>query len=72
MKKSLFKKSSLLIPAAIMLLGSATSCNEKSKDTDEIAVTVSTVAVKSFNLKADTKVLSDLDSVFFSIDLNNG
>lgn len=55
-----------------MLLGSATSCNEKSKETDEIAVTVSTVAIKSFTLKADTKILSDLDSVFFSIDLDEG
>lgn len=62
----------MLIPAAMLLLGSATSCNEKSKDTDEIAVTISTVAIKSFNLKADTKVLTDLDSVFFSIDLDNG
>ncbi len=71
-KKSLLKKSSLLVPAALLLLGSATSCNEKSKDTEEIAVTISTVAVKSFNLKADTKVLTNLDSVFFSIDLDNG
>lgn len=72
MKKSLFFKSSLLVPGALMFLGLASSCNEKKSETDEIAVTVSTVAVKSFNLKADTKILEDLDSVFFSIDLNNG
>lgn len=72
MKKSLLKKSTLLIPGALLLLGSATSCNEKSKETDEIAVTVSTVAIKSFTLKENSKVLSNLDSVFFSIDLNNG
>lgn len=61
-----------MIPAALMLLGSATSCNEKAKETDEIAVTVSTVAVKSFSLKADSKILANLDSVFFSIDLDKG
>lgn len=72
MKKSLINKSSLLIPAALLLLGSATSCNEKKQETEEIAVTLSTVAVKSFTLKADTKILADLDSVFFSVDLNRG
>ncbi len=72
MKKSLINKSSLLIPAALLLLGSATSCNEKKEETEEIAVTLSTVAVKSFSLKADTKILTNLDSVFFSVDLNRG
>lgn len=71
-KKSLFKRTSLLVPAALLLLGSATSCNEKTKEQDEIAVTVSTVAIKSFTLKADSKILSNLDSVFFSIDLDEG
>ncbi|MDE6422820.1 MAG: hypothetical protein K2K95_05310, partial [Muribaculaceae bacterium] len=72
MKKSLFKRTSLMVPAALMLLGSATSCNEKTKEQDEIAVTVSTVAVKSFTLQANSKILSNLDSVFFSIDLDRG
>lgn len=71
-KKSLFRKSLLMVPAALVLLGSASSCNEKTKETEEIAVTVSTVAVKTFSLKADSKVLSNLDSVFFSIDLDKG
>ena len=61
-----------MVPAALMLLGSATSCNEKTKEQDEIAVTVSTVAVKSFTLQANSKILSNLDSVFFSIDLDRG
>lgn len=72
MKKSLIFKSFFLLPVALLLLGSATACNEKQKETEEIAVTISTVAIKNFNLKADNKVLSNLDSVFFSIDLNNG
>ncbi len=56
----------------ILFMGAASSCNDKKEQAEEIAVTVSTVAIKSFNLKADSKVLSNLDSVFFSIDLNNG
>lgn len=61
-----------MIPAVAFLLGSATSCNDKTTETEEIAVTVSTVAVKSFTLKADSKVMTNLDSVFFSIDLDKG
>jgi len=72
-KKSLSRLPNMLLPALIMLLGAASSCNSKSDPvSDEPAVTISTVAVKSFNLKADTKILDDLDSVFFSIDLNRG
>lgn len=62
-----------MIPAALSL-GMA-SCNSDDKTTtgeDIAAVTISTVAVKNFNLKADSKVLANLDSVFFSIDLNRG
>lgn len=62
-----------MLPALLTVLGAATSCNSKNESTnDEPAVTISTVAVKSFNLKADTKILADLDSVFFSIDLDKG
>ena len=56
----------------LLIMGGVSSCNDKKETTEEIAVTISTVAVKSFTLKADTKVLTDLDSVFFSIDLDNG
>ena len=56
----------------MLLLGSATSCNSKTEEIDEIAVTVSTVAVKSFTLQANSNVMANLDSVFFSIDLNEG
>lgn len=73
MKKTLLRLPNLLLPALILLLGAATSCNSKSESVDdEPAVTISTVAIKSFNLKADTKVLTNLDSVFFSIDLDKG
>lgn len=74
---SIVKKSHPLIPSiilpALLLLGFASACNKKSDpDPDYIAVTVSTTAVSDFYLKADSKVLEDLDSVFFSIDLNKG
>lgn len=47
-----------------------TSCNEDSND-GESEVIYGSTQVKSFKLKADAKVLSGLDSVFFSIDLVN-
>jgi len=47
-----------------------TSCNDDSSDGDAEVIYGST-QVKGFNLKADAKVLSGLDSVFFSIDLMN-
>lgn len=48
------------------------SCNSKSEETEEIVVTSSNVAIKDFYLKANSKILDHLDSVFFSIDLENG
>lgn len=53
-------------------MGMASACNSKSDQPEEIVVTPSTTAVKAFTLKANSAVLSNLDSVFFSIDLDNG
>lgn len=50
---------------------SIASCNKKSDET-EIYLTPSNVAVTSFVLNADDDVMENLDSVFFSIDLENG
>lgn len=73
-KKTNNLRYSTLIPAVMMLLGVATACNSKDdkQDSDDPVVTSSTVAVRNFSLKADSKVASNLDTVFFSIDLNNG
>lgn len=48
------------------------SCNSDSKESDNVYVPSSSVAVTAFTLKADKDVVSGLDSVFFSIDLNAG
>ena len=71
------KKSHNIIPSiilpALLLLGFVSACNKKSDpDPDAIVVTPATVAVTDFTLKADANVLANLDSVFFSIDLNKG
>ena len=71
-KKTTTRRISYLIPAAILLSGGISSCNKSTTPTDEVAVTISNVAVKNFNLKADTKVMANLDSVFFSINLESG
>lgn len=76
MKKSFFRKFPVVVPGLILALVAGSSCNKKDKsdddDVEQIAVTASTVAVKSFSIKPNSKVLANLDSVFFSIDLNNG
>lgn len=64
-------KSKLLSILAAGLLASTamfTSCNDDGGGEDAEVIYGST-QVKSFKLKADAKVLSGLDSVFFSIDL---
>lgn len=66
-------KSKLLSIFAVGLVASTavfTSCNDDDSGEAEEIVYGST-QVKSFKLKADAKVLSGLDSVFFSIDLVN-
>ncbi len=70
-------KITKLLLAALPLFGGllTTACDSKDDDDDEDVVNLidntSVVGVSSFTLSADTKVMSSLDSVFFSIDLNN-
>lgn len=66
-------KTFLSFLAATLIVSTTVSCNSKSSDDEtQIAVTPALVAVKNFYIKANNKVLSKLDSVFFSIDLNTG
>lgn len=57
----------------LLLIVGLQACNSKSDDyswDDFEIVTASSVAIKEFKLTADSKVMANLDSVFFSIDLN--
>lgn len=50
------------------------SCNKKDDDSSEVLKdeTVASVAVSSFSLRANKNIMQNLDSVFFSIDLDRG
>lgn len=49
------------------------SCNSKTTDDEaDIVVTPASVAVKNFKINANSSVMANLDSVFFSIDLETG
>lgn len=60
--------------AFVVMMLLYTSCNSKdTEDSMQTGYDVSTdVAVNGFKLKADSRILSGLDSVFFSIDLEQG
>ena len=61
-----------LLPAIGLAL-SAVACNSDSDDSGQSGYVEPTdVAVTGFKLKADSKILSGLDTVFFSIDLERG
>lgn len=51
-----------------------TSCNAKDEDTptDDNYVTAQSVAITAFSLSPDMRVMANLDSVYFSIDLEHG
>ncbi len=62
---------------AILLIAplvALTACNSKDdeEDADTLQTPVTDVAVNSFSLKSNVKVLTGLDSVYFSIDLKKG
>lgn len=52
----------------------ATSCNAKDDEPEEIKdyITSESVAVTAFSLAPDIRIMKNLDSVFFSIDLEHG
>lgn len=67
-------KLPLYMLLASMLCGAAVSCNSDNDDvedsTEEVQITTS-LAIRSFALTANDNVLANLDSVFFTIDLDN-
>ena len=56
---------------AATLLGTTVACNDDADGYDASADYAST-QVTAFSLQANSKILNNLDSVFFSIDLNSG
>lgn len=65
---SCFSGAVLLLTAAFGVTG----CNEKSDPTSDPFISTTNVAVTAFSLNSDSKVMENLDSVFFSIDLEHG
>lgn len=50
----------------------ATSCNEKEETVNDNYVTTESVAITDFSLSPDLRIMKNLDSVYFSIDLEHG
>lgn len=66
-------KQLIFLQVIFALFLAGISCNKQTSDNEEdIVVTSSIVAVKQFYLQANDSVMRNLDSVFFSIDLNTG
>lgn len=61
----------ILAVASTLIGGVTTSCNS-SYDVNEYTYVYSSTAVTGFSLSADDRILHNLDSVFFSIDLEKG
>lgn len=65
----------LLLAAAFAVGIIASSCNAKDKDDEEQVdtyYTTESVAITNFSLAPDLRVMKNLDSVYFSIDLEHG
>ncbi|MDE6681277.1 MAG: DUF5018 domain-containing protein [Muribaculaceae bacterium] len=72
MNKDLIVRHILPLTLTATMLGGAASCNKDSGSSITEYETAVSVAVTKFTLTADTKVMDNLDQVFFSIDLTHG
>ncbi|MDE7153523.1 MAG: hypothetical protein K2O00_03620 [Muribaculaceae bacterium] len=64
----MIKKFAIICCVALSLF--TVSCNSSSDDPD-VGYAMTSVAVRSFSLEPNEHVLNNLDSVFFSVDLQN-
>lgn len=62
----------VLSACALVLMAGVSSCNKKTETEEGVYMPASSVAVTGFSLKSKTGSKVRLDSVFFSIDLNEG
>lgn len=62
----------LLLPLGAAMLLNACNSDSDDSNTNIGYVEPTDMAVTGFSIKADTRILSGLDTVFFSIDLNRG
>lgn len=62
-----------LLPAlaTVAIALAISGCNSKSDTPEAESIVETSTAIKNFHLASDSKVMSDLDDVFFSIDLEN-
>ncbi len=67
---NLFSTLSGVILAVLTV--ASVSCNKEDNSDTEEQIVMSNVAVTDFVLQPDSKVMEDLDSVYFSIDLEHG
>lgn len=65
----MFRKSTITFIAALILAG-FTGCNSDSNGDNHLVLQTS-VAVTGFSLQNNEKILNNLDSIFFAIDLNS-
>ncbi len=54
----------------LLLVGSIVSCKKNSEEETTTTSKASSVAITSFKLASDTNVIANLDSVYFTIDLD--
>ena len=66
------KKFLIYIIAAFLITTGAVSCNSDNNIETEPYVPSSNVSITAFSLVANSNILANLDSVFFTIDLNQG
>ena len=64
----------LTVMSALLSLTTLNSCNKDDKDNtiDTYSTSTQTTLIKAFGLQADNLVLTSLDSVYFTVDYNNG
>ncbi len=64
-------KKLYILPALLAVLSLFGACNSKEEPEKIDAVVAQSVAVTKFTLKPNSKVMANLDSVYFSIDLEH-